>query len=106
MKTSFIKLFALTIVLFAVNSSHAQTTQKKTSKTTQSKSKPAASKPKSVPVAVTVTLTSKCEKNVMVYAGSKENLREPKQREVGGLSTNTLYLKTGDVVCIMDAKKK
>jgi hypothetical protein len=83
-----------------------QTTAKKPvvkTKTTKSKS---SSSTKTIGAPVTVKLTSKCEKDIMIYAGPKTNLRNPKQREIGGLSVNNLYLKTGDVVCIMDAKKK
>jgi len=43
---------------------------------------------------------------VSVFAGSKENLKKPTVKIVGGLSKNTLYLKQYDVVCIMSNDKK
>ena len=102
-----IKILCLALVLFVAAGVNAQTATKKIStKTKTTKSKSNTTAPKSTPVAITVTLTSKCEKQVMIYSGPKVGLREPKQRQVGGLSANKLYLKTGDVVCIMDAKKK
>jgi hypothetical protein len=107
MKNRMISILILILFLLA-NVADGQTTSKKLpakSKSAKSKSAQAHKvKPASVPV--TVKLTNKCEKELMIYAGPKSNLRDPKQRQVGGLSTNMLYLKTGDVVCIMDAKKK
>ncbi len=102
MKTQLTKLIFLMLVLFLSIETNAQATKKKTA----TKSKSTNQTTKVAPVAVTVALSSKCEKQVMVYAGPKENLHEPKQRQLGGLSKNTLYLKTGDVICVMDAKKK
>jgi hypothetical protein len=109
MQKQIMSVLILALLLLAgAAEAQTQTTTKKPAakgKTTKGKSKTAA-KPKSAPVAITVKLTSKCEKDVMIYAGPKTNLRDPKQRQIGGLSVNMLYLKTGDVVCIMDAKKK
>lgn len=107
MKNCTIKFLWLMIALFITTGVNAQTTTKKTStKTKTTKSKTSAPAPKSTPVPITVTLTSKCERNLMIFSGPKENLRDPKMRQIGGLSVNNLFLKTSDVVCIMDAKKK
>jgi hypothetical protein len=105
MKTQLIQLLILPMLLFLAMETEAQTSTKKPatkSKTTKKKS----TVTKSAPVPITVTLVSKCEKPVMIYSGPKTNLKDPKQRQVGGLSVNKLFLKTGDVVCIMDPKKK
>lgn len=109
MKTQTIKLMMIIFILFLAWNADAQTTVQKTgvkSKSTKSKSSASNHTAKGAPVAVTVILNSKCEKSLMIFSGPKENLHNPKQRQVGGLSVNNLYLKTGDVVCIMDAKKK
>ncbi|MES2621813.1 MAG: hypothetical protein V4615_13265 [Bacteroidota bacterium] len=107
MKNYLNKVLWLLLVMFLITGANAQTTTKKTStKTKSTKSKTAAPVSKSTPVPVTITLTSKCERNLMIFSGPKENLRDPKMRQIGGLSVNMLYLKTNQVVCIMDAKKK
>ena len=55
---------------------------------------------------VTITLKNTSEKAVAVFAGHKEDIRDPKLKAVGGLSKNTLYVYTNDVVCLMSAEKK
>jgi hypothetical protein len=55
---------------------------------------------------VTVTLRNNAEKSVAVFAGPKENLKEPKVLVAGGLSKNTLYLKELDAVCLMTVDKR
>jgi hypothetical protein len=107
MKHQITKSALLFILLFLAGGIMAQaTTKKPTTKSKTTKTKTTTKVTKVAPSAITVKLTSKCEKDLMIYAGPKDKLRDPKQREVGGLSVNTLYLKTGDVICIMDAKKK
>ncbi len=57
------------------------------------------------PKDITLTLKNDCTNHLSVFAGSKKEVFDGKSVPVGGLSTNTLYLKEGDVVCIMaDAK--
>ncbi len=54
---------------------------------------------------LTIALRNDCEKHVTVYAGSKKEVFDGKGQSLGGLSNNTLYVKTGDVVCIMNDPK-
>jgi hypothetical protein len=92
-------LFALVLTL----NTQAQTSKSKTS-TKSSTTKKATPAP--VKKDVTVTLKSMCEKNVMIYAGDKAGIRNPNPKPIGGLSKNTLYLKTYDVVCILKEGNK
>lgn len=50
---------------------------------------------------VTIVLKNTAEKSVAVFAGPKEEIRNPKITPVGGLSSNKLYIRENDVVCIM-----
>jgi hypothetical protein len=102
MKTVLIKLLFVSIVILFSRDLMAQTAKKQSSKGKNT----SASASKSPAVDVTVKLTSKCERNLLIFAGPKEQLRDPKVKEVGGLSVNTFHLKTGNAICIMDAKKK
>jgi hypothetical protein len=80
----------------------------------QTNKKPAAKKPvktavtpKSAepPIALTIELVNDCTKNQQVYAGPKKDLFTGKYIDAGGVSHNTIYVKSGDVVCIMNDKK-
>lgn len=44
----------------------------------------------------------------MIFAGAKTELKNPKTNEktLGGLSKNTLYVKTTNVVCIINSQGK
>ncbi len=53
---------------------------------------------------VTIVLKNSAEKSVAVFAGPKEEIRNPKITPVGGLSSNKLYIRENDVVCIMTAE--
>lgn len=55
---------------------------------------------------VTITIKNTCEKGVAVFAGPKEEIRDPKLNTYGGLSTNKVYIKENDVVCLMTSEKK
>lgn len=55
---------------------------------------------------VTISLRNNAEKSVAVFAGPKEELKEPRITVAGGLSNNTLYLKEGDAVCLMTIDKR
>jgi hypothetical protein len=83
---------------------HAQTNKKPAAKKPV---KPAAAMTKNAesPVALTIELVNDCTKNQMVYAGPKKDLFTGKYIDAGGVSTNTIYIKSGDVVCIMNDKK-
>ena len=54
---------------------------------------------------MTLTLRNNCDKHLNLFMGNKKEVFDGKSEEVGGRSTNTLYLMEGDVVCIMDAPK-
>ena len=54
---------------------------------------------------ITVTLRNDCERHVTVFAGSKKEVFDGKGQSLGGLSNNTLYVREGDVVCIMKDTK-
>ncbi len=101
MKTSFKILFAFAVLVLATENSFAQTTKAKTKssskKTTSTKAKTVIAPPRDI----TITLQNDHEGSVMVFAGHKEDLKNPKPNAMGGLSKNKLYLKTNDVVCIV-----
>jgi hypothetical protein len=54
---------------------------------------------------LTVTIKNDCEKHITIFAGSKKEVFAGKDQMLGGISTNTLYIKEGDVVCIMNDPK-
>ncbi len=107
MKT-IIKLASLTLCFCAFNTNlSAQTAQAGTT----------AIIPKARPVTETVTdapqgkelvLTVKngCEKSIAVFAGPKEDIRDPKLNLYGGMSSNKVYVRPNDVVCLMTSDKK
>lgn len=55
---------------------------------------------------VTIVVKNTCEKSVAVFAGPRENIKEPKLNAYGGLSTNKVYIHENDVVCLMTSDKK
>jgi hypothetical protein len=54
---------------------------------------------------ITLILKNDCTSHITVFAGSKKEVFDGKSQPIGGLSTNTLYIKEGDVVCIMNDPK-
>ena len=54
---------------------------------------------------ITLTLKNDCMGQVFVFAGSKKEVFDGKGQELGGHSINVVYLKEGDVVCIMKDPK-
>jgi hypothetical protein len=54
---------------------------------------------------VVVTLKNDCTRHISVFAGSKKEVFDGKSQPIGGLSSNTLYIKENDVVCIMTDPK-
>lgn len=73
------------------------------SKPTAATEEPTVSTPSST---ITIMLKNEAEKSVPVFAGPKEEIRDPKIKVVGGLSKNTLYLKANDAVCLMTDDKR
>lgn len=55
---------------------------------------------------VVISLKNTAEKPVVIFAGPKENIREPKINTYGGLSLNKLYLHENEVVCLMTNERK
>jgi len=53
-----------------------------------------------------ITLHNASEKSVAIFAGPKEEIKEPKINVVGGSSKNILYLKENDAVCLMTVDKR
>ncbi|HWB64409.1 MAG TPA: hypothetical protein VG603_12915 [Chitinophagales bacterium] len=93
----------------------AQGTAKKSGSAKSNTSKTAQKAPTKKPTPppppvkpITVSLKNLCEKAVPIFAGPKEGLKDPhsKIKILGGLSTNKLYIKTSDVVCILNAQDK
>ncbi len=111
MKNLTICITLILSLFFAMPCIQAQTGKAKTTttkkQTTTSKSKTHSKKPSApAPVKeVTVILHNDSEGTVSVFAGHKEDLKEPKLTIVGGKSDNRLYLKTNDVVCIISKGK-
>lgn len=55
---------------------------------------------------VVITLKNSSERPIAIFAGPKENIREPKIFTYGGLSSNKLYLHENEVVCLMTVDKR
>ncbi len=96
-----IKIIVAVALLVACQQLNAQSKSKSSSKAPVKKAVvPAPGKE------VTVTVKNLAEKNIALFAGNREGLKDPSIKELGGHSTNTLYLRVNDVACIMDDKKK
>ncbi len=54
---------------------------------------------------IVIQLKNNASIRVALYAGDKKQVFDGKMKEVGGKSNNTLYLKVGDAVCIMNDPK-
>jgi hypothetical protein len=54
---------------------------------------------------IKVELKNDCGKHITIYAGDKKEVFDGHSQSIGGMSTNTLYVKEGDVVCIMNDPK-
>ena len=113
MKTGIKFLVVAFSICFFFNSACAQTTAtpkttSKTSSKTSTKSKTTTKKPSPPPPGkdITITLSNADEHSVSYFAGARTDLKTPKVKIAGGLSTNTLYVKENYVVCIMDNNKK
>jgi hypothetical protein len=101
------KLFAKCMIvvmgLFAANAASAQIAEAsmENHSTLAEASTPAAVQGKEL----TITIKNDCEKHLQIFAGSKKEVFGGKSQELGGASTNTLYIREGDVVCIMNDPK-
>ncbi len=94
-------MIAATLLVFAVSANAQEVASNDEPATT---AKPDA--PVQANKEVTITIKNTCEKGVAVFAGPKEEIREPKLNTYGGLSTNKVYIKENDVVCLMTNEKK
>src|SRR5688572_5497300 len=52
-----------------------------------------------------VTIKNSCERGVVIFAGAKEGIRDPRLNTYGGLSINKVYVTPGHVVCMMTVDK-
>ena len=96
-----IKIVVAVVLLIASQQLSAQSKSKSPAKATAKKAVvPAPGKE------ITVSVKNLAEKNIALFAGNREGLKDPAIKELGGHSTNTLYLRVNDVACIMDDKKK
>jgi hypothetical protein len=55
---------------------------------------------------VVINFKNGAEKPVAIFAGPKEEIREPKLNTYGGMSSGKLYVKENEVVCLMTTDKK
>ncbi|MCS6935604.1 MAG: hypothetical protein NZM35_10715 [Chitinophagales bacterium] len=53
-----------------------------------------------------VVIKNLCENRIVVFAGPKEAIRDPKVSVFGGLSLNKVYVREGDVICLMTDESK
>jgi hypothetical protein len=54
---------------------------------------------------ITLTLKNDCANHLSIFAGSKKEVFDGKSQPIGGKSSDVLYLREGDVVCIMTDPK-
>ena len=97
------KCMIVAATMFAANAVNAQTAEanvENPSMLAEAKA-PAEVQPKEL----TITLKNDCTRHISVFAGSKKEVFDGKSQPLGGLSTNTIYIKEGDVVCIMTDPK-
>jgi hypothetical protein len=55
---------------------------------------------------VTITLKNTSGKGIAVFAGPREEIRDPKLQSFGGMSTNKIYVRENDAVCLMTTERK
>jgi len=55
---------------------------------------------------VTITLKNTSGKGIAIFAGPREEIRDPKLQSFGGMSTNKLYVRENDAICLMTTEKK
>ena len=54
---------------------------------------------------ITLSIKNSCGAIINLYAGPKKDVFNGRSEQLGGHSTNSLYLKEGDIVCIMKDPK-
>lgn len=98
------------LALFTTTTVHAQNevavNVPKATAIVENPSTPAAPAANTAGKEITIVLRNGAEKSVAVFAGPKDQLKEPKITVVGGLSKNNLYLKENDAVCLMTVDKR
>ena len=57
------------------------------------------------PKDITLSIKNSCGAIINLYAGPKKDVFNGSSQQLGGHSTNSLYLKEGDMVCIMKEPK-
>lgn len=57
------------------------------------------------PKDITLSIKNSCGTVINIYAGPKKEVFNGKSQALGGHSTNALYLKESDMICIMSAPK-
>lgn len=55
---------------------------------------------------LTVTIKNTSELPVYIFAGPREEVRNPKVQELGGISLNKLYLRENEVICLVSKEGK
>ena len=92
-------------LMLTVNTSYAQTAIAETN-IENPNALPEAKAPEMISAKeVILNIKNMCEKHITIFAGSKKEVFDGKSQTLGGMSTNNLYLKEGDVVCIMNDPK-
>jgi hypothetical protein len=106
MKTEMKMILSATLIVFTL-SVHSQEIAMATMPNSGETSKTSAPAP-AANTELLITLKNTAVTNIYVFAGPKEDIRNPKVETYGGLSKNTLYLQVNDVVCLMteDLKPK
>ena len=56
--------------------------------------------------AVTITIKNDSELPVNIFAGPREELKNPRVQPIGGISTDKLYLKENEVICLLSTDRK
>ena len=106
MKTNMKLILSATLIAFAL-SAHSQELAMVSGPNSGEVSKTAPATP-AANTELTITLKNTAATNIYVFAGPKEDIRNPRVQTYGGFSKNTLYLQVNDVVCLMteDVKPK
>jgi hypothetical protein len=97
-------ILAIAVVLLALTAGAQTNTKKSSSQKSKSKSS-TGSTHHAAPVygkEVQFTLKNLAEGTIPIFAGPKEDMKDIlKRKTVGGLSTNKMFLRVNEVVCIL-----
>jgi len=55
---------------------------------------------------VTIAVKNTSGKGIAIFAGPREEIRDPKLSSFGGMSTNKVYVRENDAVCLMTSERK